>query len=302
MTQEYTFTGRIFGTDYSLGILHDDANIADKLAAEVITLMREYELCCSRFLPESELSILNRTKSLSVSPEFFTVVTEAKKMYDRTSGIFNPLVQVSELGYQHSRDTVGNITPDAIAPNLDYDTDFSAVTFDPTTFHITLGPTQKIDLGGILKGYLAEVIARHICTHGGASGAIINIGGDLATYGHDVGGGPFPCTIYNPITDTDTNPHPLVNQSLVTSGTYKRHWQQHGHTIHHIVDPTSHVNPTETIISASVIHQHGAEAEAFAKVYLVAGAERGLEILKHETYQYYLIAKDGTITTNLTTS
>jgi thiamine biosynthesis lipoprotein len=300
MVKEYTYTGKMFGTDYSLAILHEDESVANRLAEEAVITMRHYEQSCSRFLPESELSILNRTKSLRVSTEFFAVVVEAKKLYGRTAGIFNPLVQVSELGYQHGRDESGNINPDATLPTLDYDTNFESVTLDPTTLHITLGPTQKIDLGGILKGYLAEKIAERTFKGGGASGCIVNIGGDLAAYGSDIGNTPFVCSIYNLLTDSETANFQLVNQSLATSGTYNRHWKQNGQTTHHIVDPTSHKNPPQSIISASIIHNHGAEAEAFAKVFLIAGVEWGLKILQNETYFYYLIAADDTITTNLT--
>jgi FAD:protein FMN transferase len=299
MIQEFTYTGKIFGTDYSLAILHTNGTVADRLAEATVITMQQYEQRCSRFLPDSELSILNRTKSLVVSPEFFSVVVEAKKISERTRGIFNPLVQVSELGYQQSRDVHGTITPDTTLPKLDYDTDFSVVTFEPTTHHILLGSQQKIDLGGILKGYLAEKIATTICIGGGTSGCIVNIGGDLATHGHDLHGTPFTCTIYNPLTDSDSLPFPLVNQSLATSGIYKRHWEQAGRTTHHIVDPSSHQNPEQSIISSSIIHHHGAEAEAFAKVFLIAGINRGLKILQNETYSYYLISADGTITTNL---
>jgi thiamine biosynthesis lipoprotein len=301
MTEEYSYAGKIFGTNYNLAILHTDIHVANRLAEETVAEMRTYERRCSRFLPESELSILNRTKSLVVSQGFFDVVVEAKKLYLRTQGTFNPLVQVSELGYQQSRNPDGTIIPGNTIPHLNYDTNFTAVTIDPTTSHITLGSDQKIDLGGILKGYLAEKIAKHLCTIGNATGCIVNIGGDLATYGNDADGLPFACSIYNPLTDTDTTPIPLINQSLATSGTYKRSWVQNEHTTHHIIDPSTHVNPTTAIISASIIHEHGAVAEAFTKVFLITGIVRGLEILQDETYSYYLIATDGTITTNITT-
>lgn len=295
--QEYEFTGKAMGTDYAVSIVCNSKNLAESISKDTINKIAEYEKRFSRFLPESELSRLNSNKDMIVSEEFMTVTMKALELFIVTKGIFNPLVQIERLGYDRD---FSKIAESKFLENTDpYDIDFETVNLNDENNRIILRDGQKLDFGGFLKGYLAEILCKKIMEQSILiTGAIVNIGGDLHTQGTDADGKLFIFDIYNPVTEEDI-PIVLHNQSLATSGTYKRAWTKLNAPVHHILDSSGLSNPESDIISASIIGTDGGRTEAYAKVFLSL-EEKALKILPEEDLTFVLIKKDGSITKNFT--
>ena len=111
------------GTDFSISIEGDSEEVANTLAHLAIEKISSYESRFSRFLPLSELSVLNREKDKIVSDTFFTVTTEAYKLFSSTHGVFNPLVQIERLGYTDDYNSLSDSEP--IANEEEHSIDFS---------------------------------------------------------------------------------------------------------------------------------------------------------------------------------
>jgi thiamine biosynthesis lipoprotein len=297
MQNEFEFKGKAMGTDYSISIVCDSEVVAQTHAHTAIEQIKAYELRFSRFLPDSELSVLNREKNAIVSDTFLRVTEEAYKLFSATRGVFNPLVQIDRLGYTSDFDSLEE-SP-FVAMEDEYSIDFTLTTIDPATHRITLLPGQKLDFGGFLKGYLATLLAREIKDKSPQiSGVIVNIGGDIHTEGLDEDGNIFEFTIFNPLTGQDDIMVPLKNCSLATSGIYKRTWKHNGQSVHHILDPSGIRNPDTECVSASVIHKDGGTAEAYTKVYLSLGIHTAEALLSAEDTIYILITNTGEVITN----
>jgi FAD:protein FMN transferase len=295
--KEYEYNGKAMGTDISIAIISDSKQTADALANTAMGSITAYEKQFSRFLPDSELSILNRQKKMIVSEEFFHIIELAYSLFIATRGVFNPLVQIKRLGYTK---TFTEIEHSDVSINTEpYDIDFSSTGIDRNTRSIILRRGQKIDLGGILKGYLAERISKNIKESPGIQGVIINIGGDIHTEGVDQDGKDFIFTIFNPITQAEDIAITLHNQSLATSGTYKRAWQTAQGIRNHILDIQGTDNPDSGIVSASVITLHGSTSEAYAKVFISVGEKEAKKILKNKPMSYILITTTGDSLTNI---
>lgn len=303
MMKEFEYTGKAMGTEYSVAIVTDSEAVAKKMLALAKRDIEDYETRFSRFIPTSELSILNDRKTMVVSQAFLDVTQKAYQLFTETGGIFNPLVQIARLGYDKTFDSVGNPQSGNMGKVLDdspYDIDFSATIIDQQTSRIHLEEGQKLDYGGFLKGYLAELIAKKITLASSAvSGVVVNLGGDIYTQGLDEHGHKFIFHIYNPILDNDDTSVSLYNQSLATSGTYKRSWLQPGKPTgkltHHILDASGKQNPHSDVVSASVIHSDGAKAESYAKVFLAVSHDTALKILANEPISFVLIKNNGTV-------
>ncbi len=293
MQEEFEYTGKAMGTTFSIALIGSDKSIADTYAAWAISEIEAYEKRFSRFLPDSELSELNRQKQLVVSDIFFDVVTHAYALFEKTKGIFNPLIQVERLGYDKSFDMLANTA--VSAEDEIYDIDFSTVILEKGLRRVTLGEDQKLDFGGFLKGYLATKLCEELDTKKLFTGIIVNIGGDLHTVGTDAEDKPFVFEIYNPVTDTDI-PLTLKDTSLATSGTYKRSWQTGKQMFHHIVGKDGIHNPDSDIVSASIMHPDGAFAEAYAKVFISAEPAIAQLIINDQRTRFLIIKSDGTTT------
>jgi thiamine biosynthesis lipoprotein len=297
MIKEYEYNIKAMGTECTVSVVTTSqklANRAHKLAHKEID---SFEERFSRFLPKSELSRLNEKKELNVSDTFLKVILKARELFIQTKGIFNPLVQIGRFGYD--RDFAALRDKPISTLDEPYDVDFSTVVINQEKGRITLGEGQKLDFGGFLKGYLAERIANQIALISpDITGVIVNLGGDICTRGLDERGEKFVFVIYNPVLENEELRVALLNQSLATSGTYKRTWSQNGHSIHHILDASGLHNPTSDIISASIIHTDGAHSEAYTKVLIAVGPEAIAETLK-ESIRFVAIDQSGKVTSNI---
>ncbi|MEI7480633.1 MAG: hypothetical protein WCJ59_03320, partial [bacterium] len=60
--KEYEYTGKAMGTDYSVAIICNSQDLADKLASKAVSKIQNYKNKFSRFLSESELCKLKKEK------------------------------------------------------------------------------------------------------------------------------------------------------------------------------------------------------------------------------------------------
>lgn len=293
---EYAFSDHLMGVTCSVSIVTESESHATELFSLVRDRLRGYEAQFSRFISESELSKLNRERTTVVSPLFISLLRIAQKLYHATDGYFNPLLQINKLGYTQSFENIQQTIPHS--PLQPYNTNFSMVRIEDTTRTVTLVDDQLLDFGGFLKGYLAENEAKRIMyEHPDVSGIIVNIGGDLHTRGKDAEGNIFVFDIHNPLS-TQGIAIPIQNSSLATSGTYQRSWNIRGEHVHHILERDGLHNPKSNVLSASVIHQSGATAEAYAKVLLTLQPDT-LSAIIEEPVQCVVIHTDGRIHTSL---
>lgn len=285
------------GTNVSLSLVVRDETRAATIADAAFLTIRTYEQTFSRFLPSSELSLLNAKKELVVSESFFEVLAISFALYIVTAGAFNPLVQIKRLGYRSVFAALPDIVPEAL--ETPYNTNFDLVSRDYKTRRVTLRDDQELDFGGILKGYLATKLARElVVTYPDIQGLILNLGGDLHTIGRDAYGEPFVFYLYNPVTEQETT-LPLTNMSLTTSGTYQRRWQTPNGPVHHVVGSDGRHNPSTDIVSASIAHPDGAVAEAYATLFLVTDFKNAAALVDTTTFNYHLITQNGATRTNI---
>ncbi len=294
MIEEFEYNGKAMGTEYSIAIVCKNKELAYKMHEIGKNYIEEYESIFSRFLPNSELSILNKKKSMVVSSVFLRVTLKAYQLFNKTKGIFNPLVSISRLGYDKNfSDLDDNKNTKDDDP---YDIDFSSVLIDKNKSYIQLGEGQNLDYGGFLKGYLAEVIAEKIKSYSSdIKGVIVNIGVDIHTKGLDKNGDRFVFSIYNPILKNEDIVVTLYNQSLATSGSYKRSWFNFSKKIHHILDTSGSSNPEGDIISASVIHKDGSFSEAYTKVFFNVEHKKALLLLEEDNLGFIIIKNNGDV-------
>lgn len=283
--KEYEYSGKAMGTEFDIAIVTSDDTHVEHIATQAMREIEDAEKRFSRFQKDSELSTLNRTKKMEVSPELLEAILKAYELFEATKGVFNPLVQISRFGYDKSFPEMSGIANE----RGDYDIDFSSVIINKDASTVTLMPGQELDFGGFLKGFIAEKTCRNIMKNEGVTGAVVNLGGDIHARGTDAEGKSFIFDIFNPVTEQDDFSLPLSNESLATSGTYKRKWGKEGAIMHHILDATGMKNPDSDIVSASVVHEDGGKADAYAKVFLSLGPERALGMLGSDVTQYHLI-------------
>ena len=290
MRKEYNFDRKLMGSDFVVALMADSKEKADEIFERMSALGDAYEQRFSRFLDTSELSLVNNRKTDTVSPEFLTVTLMAQKLFFETHGVFNPLLQVSNLGYTKDFSLLADSVHTTNTQT--YDTDFSHVEINDKTSRVVLAPTQKLDFGGFLKGHVAEVLSREC---GDDTGCIVNLGGDIFTRGVDATEQPFVFSVYNPVTQEHILSIPLQDSAIATSGTYKRTWKTDNGHVHHILESETKKNPDTDIISATILSSEGYRADAYATVALVLGSQKATHLLTELEIPFVFITKTGEV-------
>lgn len=290
--KEFDYEKRVMGSEASISIVATDRAVADTTAAMLFEIAENSEARFSRFREGSELSRLNKERSLKVSKEFMDALLLGKELYRKSEGAFNPLVDISRFGYDADIETVKGT--DRTAKDIAmYSIDMESVFIEQETMTVSLQEGQNLDFGGFMKGHTAEMMAKAALD---CQGVIVNLGGDIYASGLDIEGKSFVFAVENPI-DLDSNlTFFATNAGIATSGSYNRHWKLHGASFFHILDSSGMKNPETEILSATVVARTGAESDALATAVLILGIEKGEKLLEENGCEYCLITKEGNIT------
>ena len=214
----------------------------------------------SRFLPDSELSRLNRDGAIDAGPDLAAVVRRALEGRERTGGRFDPTVHDALVGAGYDR-TFADL-PGELGRPIEPARCAGGVQVDAAG-RIELEPGFRLDLGGIGKSYAAESACALVAQLGPA---LVDAGGDIATCG-----GAWPVGV----ATADGSLTLLVeNGGLATSGCDRRRWLAAGEKAHHLIDPTSGRPATGDLVRVTVVARDAVEAEIHAKALFLAGATR----------------------------
>ncbi len=286
---EYHYESKVMGSDMAISIITTNERTASTLYKAMLTYALNADLRFSRFIPESELSRLNATRSLKVSDEFMEAFRIGERLCKETDGVFNPLVDISRFGYDQDieemrgKDRIG-------APEAPYNLAFERIRVEGNT--ITLAEGQNLDFGGFLKGQVAERLARMASA---TPGVIVNLGGDLFTLGHDENGDAFEFAVKHPLDESNSLFFQARDRAIATSGSYQRYWLLNGIPFHHLLDKTGSQNPETDLVSATVVASSGSRADAYATAALVLGSREGATFLEKHGCEYCFVRVDGSV-------
>ncbi len=289
-------TRRIMGTNVSVyvAVLPSQEASAQAAIEACMVWLREVDHRLTRFNPTSELCQLNGDSGewRGVSRLTFTAVQEALAAAETSAGLFDPtmLPQLEALGYDRDFALIGsdaNGRPETQAAASSGS--WQQIQMDARQQRILLPQGTRLDLGGIAKGWAADVALKHYFRS--FENVIINLGGDLRLRGRRQPDEEWAVGICDPGQDHLPGPKPnivtltLGRGGLATSGGTSRFWQQGNQWRHHLLDPRSGLPANvwisfrgeeedasaRLIATATALAPTAARAEVAAKVALLRG-------------------------------
>ena len=179
-------------------------------------LLKDIEEIWSVTREDSVLGQLNRGLRIGLSPQQQEVLEKAQALSAWTKGAFDPKLYsvIRAWGF--------------------YEKDYRV----PTAEVLAEAMAQpKWDLGGMLKGYAGQEAVKRLQALD-IDRALLNLGGNIQTYGQKPDGSPWQIGIQNP---KGGDPVGIVSvtgtMAVVTSGDYQRYFEADGVRYHHIIDP-----------------------------------------------------------------
>ena len=265
------------GTRFRIEVFDDiPQNRLEAAHSSVKAILSQFENQYSRFRPDSYVSQLNTTGHLqSPAVEFLTLLRYGLDAYDRTDGVFNIMIgaKLVAQGYDQTYSFIA--TPHTnVIPNPH---DMLVLTTD----HITLSHGQ-LDLGGLGKGYVIDMIAKYLKHEFGFKYFLVNGGGDMyGTSDHDT-----PITLYleHPLdTGTYLATTTIENRGFAASSPHKRTWTSGTKTYTHIIDTVKSIPETNQLDATFITAATAVDADMFATVGLIMSPESFAVIAARES-------------------
>ena len=253
-----TVTFNTWNCEFLLEIINSKRAVGE-IEAEIKARLFNYEQAFSRFLNYSELGRLNDGQTVDPSPLFVKVLSQAEILAAQiNSDYFNPHVDLAAQGYDKSYDELG-------LKKIEYSVRTVVPEFPSGVHHqdngLKLTANVKLDFGSFLKGLVSAQIADIYAPD--CDGLVVNFGGDLTVRGKDLKTEAFAIGIFNPVLKID-HVIKLKNQSLCTSGSYKRTWTEGSAQKHHITNPVLGTSSNSDYVSISFWGVDGALCDALA--------------------------------------
>jgi thiamine biosynthesis lipoprotein len=253
----------------------------------------------TRFSEDSELSQLNRAAGswFHASADMTFVVSLACKYLEQTFGLFNPsiLPDLERIGYDRSMDLIraeASLLPPARFERSPHLLPLNGPLINPDENLIYLPPGMRLDLGGIVKGWLAEQAAMILADYSPA--CLVDAGGDMFMVGLPEGEESWQIDLEDPRNpDRSLIRLNVPPGAVTTSSVVKRKWKQGEMSRHHLIDPRTG-EPAETDwLSVTVIAPHADMSEVFAKALLIGGPREAEMVAQNAPGISYLAVDRG---------
>jgi thiamine biosynthesis lipoprotein len=230
--------------------------------------VREAEARFTRFLPDSELARLNAGdgRYLPVSPEMFAMLEAALWAFEESEGLVSAAVLPAMVSAGYDRPFRLGLAEPANAAPVQLPPLPQVLILDAATRSAALAPGAALDLGGIAKGALADLLIEEL-----GDNAVCNLGGDVRIRGT----GPERDGWH--IGLCDHSAVALTEGAVCTSGTTRRRW---GQSSHHLIDPRTGLPARTDLAEVSVVTDSALRGEVYAKCAMLLGSQAGLAFLE----------------------
>ena len=285
-----TNQGFIFGTQYQIKY-----KATEDLHSDIRGELSKVDNALSMFNKNSIISAFNNNIDTTANKLFTEVFNLAQEVSAKTDGAFDitvaPLVNAWGFGFKEGT-LPDSATIDSIRQSIGYNT---VALVDGKV--VKLHKSTMLDCSAIAKGYGCDVVAR-LFDSKGVTNYMIEIGGEVVTKGYNDKGTKWNISISKPTENrsASSNAHQAIisitDKGMATSGNYRNFRIENGKKYAHTIDPRTGYPVQHTLLSATVIADNCAKADAFATAFMVVGLEKAKEICRTNGIDAYFIYAD----------
>jgi thiamine biosynthesis lipoprotein len=288
------WTFRAMNTDVAVAAPELSEGAERDLALSVEQLFRQTERQFSRFLPDSELALLNRAeRPVTVSEELLSLLVRARAHSLDTGGIFEPAVGAAMRAHGYDCSFAPGVLDRDDEPTAPPHASIGMLEIDEERRRVTRPAHVQIDFGGFLKGLTVDRAAALT-----TAAVIVDAGGDAVMRGAPAGDAGWTVEIEDPHDAVKTIGTVVVrDQAVATSSGNRRCWRRGAQVMHHLIDPRTRSPARTDVVQATVFAPTAELADVMAKVAFVVGADDAIRELERRNLSAVLVLHGGGIRT-----
>lgn len=292
MTSKISHARKFMNTTITIDVVKDEQHSTVEINDAIELAFGEFDRIVkkfTRFNQDSELSNLNRNGGnwTGVSEEFVMLVNKMLDLSKATDGAFDPTVIdfLETYGYDPNYDFSKLDNPDLnnmVEKMAKERPSWREIEVNEQENKVKLAAGQRIDLGGIGKGYAIDCAYDHLDKF---ENFLIDGGGDIRCKGLNDKGEPWQLNLLHKDKQKMVNPDASSNDqvesapdiigqvnvsniAIACSGSWARRVKQ----FHHILDPKTGA-PVESMQTVYVSAPDATTADAWATALFVGGKE-----------------------------
>lgn len=270
------------------GNVKEAAKMEDEAKAaieESFELCKDLENKLSRTRKDSDISKLNSAKGewVEVSDETADLLNRGLEHSMHSDGDFDITVGgVTKLWDFHASDDEAKLPDEKALAEAVKHVGYSGLEIDGNKVRLK-DPEAEVDLGGIAKGYIGDMMT-DLLEEKGVVSATINLGGNVICIGSKTDDADFVIGVEAPFSDRTEiiGKIPVRDKTLVTSGIYERKIEVDGKLYHHILDTKTGMPADSELSAVTLVADKGlsADLDAASTICLIKGYDGALEYLE----------------------
>ena len=283
------FAGVALGTTYTVAY-----SGADTLQEEVEQLMKRVEKSLSIYDKTSIISKVNRNEDVALDEYFVECFEVAQQVSRETNGAFDasasPLFAAWGFGAERHSEPPSQQQIDSLRALCGMDK-FAVVN----NRLVKADPRAQLNANAVAKGYTVDVVARFLESRN-ITAYLVEIGGEIRCRGLKPDGSAWTVGIDMPKEGNFTPGSSMAvtikvsNCAVATSGNYRRFYVSRDEKIPHTINPATGRPAHNSLLSATVVAESCAAADAYATAFMVMGVDSAKTLLnRHPELEAFLI-------------
>lgn len=271
----------LLGSPFEITVVANDTIEANKFEDSAVEEVKRIENLISDWIPTTPLSEINKNagiKPVKVPQELIDLIERSIKISKLTDGAFDISYASMDRIWKFDGTMNEMPSPEAIKNSV-AKVGYQNIIVNKEQQTVFLkSEGMKLGMGGIGQGYIADKIKALLLSKGCVAG-LVNVSGDISTWGKQPNGKPWKVGIKNPMNKNKIfATFPLEDTAVETSGSYEKYVTFNGKRYSHIID-TRTGYPATGLISVSIFAKTTELADALATGIFVLGKEVGMDLV-----------------------
>jgi len=296
--------GNTQGTTYGI-ILNDPAR---KIKREAIdSILHDFDMALSTYIDSSLISRINQAldfeKVHDANAYLRSCWNYSTEVFQQTNGAFDPTVSplVAAWGFYGDSLKVPSAKElEEILNRVGFEqgSKYTMAFNEKNELTFFKTPGLSFDFNAIAQGYAVDVLADYL-DENGIKNYYVEIGGEIVVKGKNRENVDWRLGIDVPKFDGQREVENVVNltdRAIATSGNYRKYYEKDGVKYAHTINPKTGKPVQHSLLSATVVSETCAFADAYATAFMVMGVEETMNFIKKHpelNLDVYLLYDDG---------